>query len=117
MNLFRLTAVNNEDSISYSEIDVHTGEDIPAVLNELEKIGCDLYIVGQGNCRNSRVFTNLLEWCDCSELGVIGDILASNNFGSRSSVLVVQQYGYGGMVFGKHVANNDGFGSLVVKTE
>ncbi|TKY61125.1 Cation/H(+) antiporter 15 [Spatholobus suberectus] len=118
---FRLTAVNNEDSISYSEIDVHTGEDIPAVLNELEKIGCDLYIVGQGNCRNSRVFSNLLEWCDCSELGVIGDILASNNFGSRSSLLVVQQYGYGGMVFGKnlnHVAtNNDGFESLFVKTE
>ncbi|WVY95969.1 hypothetical protein V8G54_028120, partial [Vigna mungo] len=31
------------------------------------------------------------------ELGVIGDILVSNNFGSRSSMLVVQQYGYGGM--------------------
>ncbi|XP_061351596.1 cation/H(+) antiporter 15-like [Gastrolobium bilobum] len=119
INSFRLMAVNNNDSISYSEIDVHTGEDIPAVLNELEKIGCDLYIVGQGNCRNSRVFSNLLEWCDCLELGVIGDILASNNFGSRSSLLVVQQYGYGGMVFGKQPnhtrTNNDGFESLVVK--
>ncbi|KAJ1414404.1 Sodium/solute symporter superfamily [Sesbania bispinosa] len=120
VNSFRLTAVNNDDSITYTEVDVHTGEDIPAVLNELEKIGCDLYIVGQGNCRGSRVFSNLLEWCDCTELGVIGDILASNNFGSSSSVLVVQQYGYGGMVFGKpsNVAtNNDGFESLVVKTE
>ncbi|RDX81175.1 Cation/H(+) antiporter 15, partial [Mucuna pruriens] len=121
ISLFRLTAVNNEDSISYSEIDVHTGEDIPAVLNGIEKIGCNLYIVGQGNCRNSRLFSNLLEWCDCSELGVIGDILASNNFGSRSSLLVVRQYGYGGMVLGKnlnHLANNnDAFESLVVKTE
>ncbi|KAK7358082.1 hypothetical protein VNO77_00003 [Canavalia gladiata] len=118
ISLFRHTAVNNEDSITYSEVDVHTGEDIPAILNELEKVGCDLYLVGQGNCRNSRVFSNLLEWCDCSELGVIGDILASNNFGSRSSLLVVQQYGYGGMIFGKHVAaNNHGFESLVVKTE
>ncbi|XP_020211690.1 cation/H(+) antiporter 15 [Cajanus cajan] len=118
---FRLTAVNNEDSISYSEIDVHSGEDIPSVLNDLEKNGCDLYIVGQGNCRNSRVFSNLLEWCDCLELGVIGDILASNNFGSRSSLLVIQQYGYGGMVFGKdanHLANtSNGFESLIVKTE
>jgi hypothetical protein len=62
-----------------------------------------------------------LEWSDCSELGVIGDMLASDNFGSRSSVLVVQQYGYGGMVLGKQhnhkISNNDGFESLIVKTE
>ncbi|KAG5014881.1 hypothetical protein JHK82_020561 [Glycine max] len=118
---FRLTAVNNDDSITFSEIDAHADEDIPAILNELEKNGCDLYIVGQGNCRNSRVFSNLLKWCDCPELGVIGDILASNDFGSRSSLLVVQQYGYGGMVFGKNLnqvtTNNVGFESLVVKTE
>jgi len=109
ISTFRLTAVNNKDSISYSEIEVHSGEDIPVVLNEIEKFGCDLYVVGQGNCRNSQVFSNLLEWCDCIELGVIGDILVSNNFGSRASVLVVQQYGYGGMVFGNnlnHKANN-----------
>ncbi|XP_027343260.1 cation/H(+) antiporter 15-like [Abrus precatorius] len=118
MNLFRLTAVNNEDSITYSEIDVHVGEDIPAVLHELEKFGCDLYVVGQGNCRNFKVFSNLLDWCDCSELGVIGDILASNNFGSRASVLVVQQYGHGGMHLGRlGGTNNDGFDSLVVKTQ
>lgn len=117
VNSFRLTAVNNDDSISYSEVDVHSGEDIPTVLNELDKFGCDLYIVGQGNCRNLRVFSNLLEWCDCSELGVIGDILASNNFGSRSSVLVVQQYGYGGMILGKQsnqvTTNNDAFEVLI----
>jgi hypothetical protein len=62
-----------------------------------------------------------LEWCDCPELGVLGDILASNNFGSSSSVLVVQQYGYGGMVLGKqsnHMPiNNDGFEALIVKAE
>ncbi|KAG5044259.1 hypothetical protein JHK87_008174 [Glycine soja] len=121
INSFRYTAVNNKDYISYSEIDVHTGEDIPAILNELEKNGCDLYVVGQGNCRSSKVFSNLLEWCECLELGVIGDILASNNSGSRSSLLVVQQYGYGGMAFGNNLhqkgTNNDGFESLVVKTE
>ncbi|KAK2372880.1 hypothetical protein P8452_46095 [Trifolium repens] len=116
VNSFRLTAVNNDDSISYSEIDVHSGEDIPIILNELNTIECDLYIVGQGNCRNLRVFSNLLEWCDCPELGVIGDILTSSNFISRSSVLVVQQYGYGGMVFGNQSNNvttsNDGFETL-----
>ncbi|XP_061375902.1 cation/H(+) antiporter 15-like [Gastrolobium bilobum] len=118
VSAFRLRAVPNEDSISYSEIDVHRGEDIPEVLREVDKTGCDLYIVGQGNCRNSQVFSTLLEWSDCSELGVIGDILASNDFGSRSSLLVVQQYGYGGMDFGKHhnhmATNNDGFGTPLV---
>ncbi|KAL5099425.1 hypothetical protein RYX36_003752 [Vicia faba] len=117
VNSFRMTVVNNNDSITYSEVDVHSGEDIPTVLNELDKFRCDLYIVGQGNSRNSRVFSSLLEWSDCLELGVIGDILASNNFGSGSSVLVVQQYGYGGMVLGKQSSNKDGFKSLIVKTE
>ena len=117
ISIFRLTAVNNNDLISYSEMDVNSGEDIPAVLNEIEKFGCDIYIVGQGNCRNSKVFSNLLEWCECLELGVIGDILVSNNFGSRSSVLVVQQYGYGGMDFGNNLnqkaTNKDMFESIV----
>ncbi|XP_057452401.1 cation/H(+) antiporter 15-like [Lotus japonicus] len=121
VSAFRLTAVNNDDSISYSEVDVHNGEEIPMVLNKLDKLACDLYIVGQGNCRSSRVFSSLLEWCDCIELGVVGDILASNNFGSRASVLVVQQYGYGGMVLGKNLkhatTNIDGFETLVVKAE
>ncbi|GAU16616.1 hypothetical protein TSUD_233680 [Trifolium subterraneum] len=75
------------------KVDVHSGDDIPIVLNELENL----------------------------ELGVIGDMLASNNFGSQSSVLVVQQYGYGGMVLrNQHnhlTTNNDGIESLVVKTE
>jgi hypothetical protein len=110
VNGFRLTAMNNNDSISYSEVNVHSGEDIPTTLNELENFYCNLYIVGQGNRRNTHVFSNLLDWCDCPELGVLGDILASDNFGSRSSVLVVQQYGYGGMVLEKqpnHVTTNN----------
>ncbi|XP_072075707.1 cation/H(+) antiporter 15-like [Arachis hypogaea] len=109
---FRYTAVNNEDSISYSEVDVHTSEDVPRVLKELDQNGCDLYIVGRGYYRNSKIFSNLLEWCECVELGVIGDILASNIFGSSSSVLVVQQYGFGGMEFRKKNSTK-----LIVKTE
>ncbi|KAJ1439878.1 Sodium/solute symporter superfamily [Sesbania bispinosa] len=101
---FRLKAVNNEDSITYSEMEVHTGDAINEVLNELDKGGYDLYILGQGKGRNSSLLENLLEWSDCPELGVIGDILASNSFGSSSSILVVQQYGFGGMEF---KANNN----------
>ncbi|XP_020209425.1 cation/H(+) antiporter 15, partial [Cajanus cajan] len=99
VSLFRLMAVSNEDSIIYSEKQVHTSDDIPSVFNELDKEGYDLYILGHGKGRNSMVLSNLLEWTDCPELGVIGDMLASNSFGSYSSVLVVQQYGFGGTNF------------------
>ncbi|RDX60784.1 Cation/H(+) antiporter 15, partial [Mucuna pruriens] len=126
---FRLKAVNNEDSIKYSEKEVRCRDDIPQVLNELDQIGYDLYILGQGAGRNNLILSDLMKWTDCPELGVIGDMVASNNFGSCSSLLVVQQYGFGGMVFensnsnathnpseGMH-ANNDESGGLAVKVE
>lgn len=121
---FRLKAVNNEDSITYSEKEIHASDDVTEVLNELNDFGYDLYVLGQGAGRNSTVLTELMKWTDCPELGVIGDMVASNSFGSRSSLLVVQQYGFGGMVFENnnqrtsHVnANNDDPGALFVKVE
>jgi len=101
---FRHKAVNNNDSIVYSEKEVHsdTGEEIPTLLNEIDKPGYDLYIVGQGSGKNTTIFSRLLEWCDHPELGVIGDILASTSFGTHSSVLIVQQY----MVGRKRVVYN-----------
>jgi hypothetical protein len=123
VNSFRLKAVNNEDTITYAEREVHTDEDISEVLNELDKGGFDLHILGHGRGRNSLVLSNLLEWADCPELGVIGDMLASNSFGSNSSILVVQQYGFGGVHFktsqssGKTKSQNDDIESLFPKGE
>jgi len=96
---FRLKAVSNEDSIQYSEKEVRCRDDIPEVLNQIDQVGYDLYILGQGAGRNCLILSELLKWTDCPELGVIGDIVASNNFGSSSSLLIIQQYGFGGMVF------------------
>ncbi|KAK4271816.1 hypothetical protein QN277_020451 [Acacia crassicarpa] len=98
VNLFRLKAMHDEDSITYTERKIHGGDDIPALLNELDQGDYHLYIVGQGRGRNSVILSNFMDWCDCPELGAIGDILAANSFGSKSSVLVVQQYGYDGTV-------------------
>ncbi|XP_028786628.1 cation/H(+) antiporter 15-like [Neltuma alba] len=121
VDLFRIKAIHNEDSISYSEKEVHVGEDIPELLNELDQGDYHLYIVGQGRGRNCVLFSGLMEWCDCPELGAIGDILASNSFGSKSSVLIVQQYGYDGTISGNAVQKHpndqetkeDGFGTLI----
>ncbi|KAK4259974.1 hypothetical protein QN277_003152 [Acacia crassicarpa] len=90
---FRFKAVYNNDSITYSEEEVHNGEELVSLLQALDKDECDLYIVGQGNGRNTIVFSSFMEWCDNPELGVIGDIIASSSIGSRSSVLVVKQFG------------------------
>ncbi|XP_057432199.1 cation/H(+) antiporter 15-like [Lotus japonicus] len=124
VNSFRLKAVNNEDSIKYLEKEVHSANDISEVLNQMDQIGCDLYILGQGTGRNSMVFSNLMKQTDCPELGVIGDMVASNNFGSCSSLLVVQQYGFERIEFetstqqsSEASANNDGSGELFVKVE
>ncbi|KAI4296937.1 hypothetical protein L6164_036854 [Bauhinia variegata] len=98
---FRLKAVNNEDSITYFEKDAHSGDEISTILTDLDKNGYDLYIVGQGRGRQLLALSALLEWSDYPELGAVGDILASNAFGSRSSVLVVQQYGSVGVGSGR----------------
>ncbi|RDX84999.1 Cation/H(+) antiporter 15, partial [Mucuna pruriens] len=91
---FRHKGVHNNDSIVYSEreIGAETGEEIPLILNEIDKPGYDLYVLGQGSGQNYPVFKNMLEWCDNPELGVMGDIVASDSFGTNSSLLVVQQY-------------------------
>ncbi|KAG4923296.1 hypothetical protein JHK87_048836 [Glycine soja] len=81
--------------------------------------------------RNSLILSELIQWAHCPELGVIGDMVASNNFGSSSSVLVGQKYGYGGVVFDNSNAatqqqprevvpaddDNDDSGALAVKIE
>ncbi|TKY53656.1 cation/H(+) antiporter 15 [Spatholobus suberectus] len=43
---FRHKGVHNNDSIQYSEKEVviETGEEIPRILNEIDKPGYDLYI-------------------------------------------------------------------------
>lgn len=99
VNSFRFKAVYDNDSITYSEEEVHSSEELTMLLNELDKEEYDLYIVGQGCGKNSEVFLKFLEWSDNPELGVIGDIVASKSFGSKSSLLVLQQYGSVGMAF------------------
>ncbi|KAK7279164.1 hypothetical protein RJT34_24210 [Clitoria ternatea] len=91
---FRHKGVHNNESIVYTEkeAEIATGEEIPMILNEIDKPGYDLYIVGQGSGKNYPSFSKLFAWCDNPELGVIGDIVASTSFGTHSSLLVVQQY-------------------------
>ncbi|KAF5738428.1 cation/H(+) antiporter 15-like [Tripterygium wilfordii] len=55
----------------------------------------DLMLVGKYH-PESPLFTGLDEWSECLELGIIGDLLASSDFESKASVIVVQQQRLGG---------------------
>ncbi|XP_014521567.2 cation/H(+) antiporter 19-like [Vigna radiata var. radiata] len=76
---------NNTESITYEERLVDSKEDLKAVLREKNR--SNLILVG----RMPQV-APLAEKSDCPELGPIGSYLASSEFSTFSSVLVLQQY-------------------------
>lgn len=88
---FRSKNVNSE-SIFYIEKVVNNGEETMAVVRAMDSTH-DLFIVGRGQGTVSHLTAGLNDWSECPELGAIGDLLASTDFGATVSVLVVQQYG------------------------
>ncbi|XP_047325973.1 cation/H(+) antiporter 15-like [Impatiens glandulifera] len=77
------------DAFSYREELVRDGVGLAACIRGLES-SFDLIVVGRSH-PDSPLMVGLEEWSECPELGVVGDILASADANSTSSVLVVQQ--------------------------
>lgn len=90
INEFRIKTANDE-SIIYIESVVNNGEETVSAIRALDS-SHDLYIVGRGQGMISPLTAGLTDWSECPELGAVGDILASSDFASTVSVLVVQQY-------------------------
>ncbi|KAK3140358.1 hypothetical protein QOZ80_5AG0399810 [Eleusine coracana subsp. coracana] len=78
-------------AMGYLEKHVGDGAELVAVLRALQP-DYRLFIVGRGRDRNSVLTEGLDEWAECLELGPVGDILASSDFSTTASVLIVQQY-------------------------
>ncbi|XVF16998.1 hypothetical protein REPUB_Repub10bG0079300 [Reevesia pubescens] len=87
---FRMKNANDE-SIIYTEKVVNNGEETVATIRTLDS-SHDLFIVGRGQGMISPLTAGLSDWSECPELGAIGDILASSDFATTVSVLVIQQY-------------------------
>ncbi|KAK8918349.1 Cation/H(+) antiporter 15 [Platanthera zijinensis] len=87
---FRLRHVS-DDSVVYTEAAAATTEDTVAALRSLVDEVHDLYIVGKGGGDRTLLTAGLTHWSECPELGPIGDLLASPDFGISASVLVVQK--------------------------
>ncbi|KAK4488830.1 hypothetical protein RD792_004620 [Penstemon davidsonii] len=86
------TATTNGDSINYYELVLHDEEEMIKAIKSMDENNHDLYIVGRGRGMVSPLTTGLADWCDCPELGPIGDLLVTSEFESTFSVLIVQQY-------------------------
>lgn len=94
----------------YVEKMVSNAEETVAVLREMEG-SYNLYIVGIGK-EMSPLTEGLTDWIECPELGPIGDLLASSDFMSRSSVLVLRRGKYREGNLGVEIAG--GGASMVV---
>ncbi|KAF8719494.1 hypothetical protein HU200_024218 [Digitaria exilis] len=73
-------------------------ERIVEVLRGLDKAGYDLVVVGMRHRWYPVMPANgLADWSECPELGVIGDLLASSDFDTPYSVLIMKQQDQAGL--------------------
>uniref|UniRef100_A0A0E0L3Q3 Uncharacterized protein n=1 Tax=Oryza punctata TaxID=4537 RepID=A0A0E0L3Q3_ORYPU len=73
-------------------------ERIVQVLRGLDEAGYDLVLVGMRHRWYPVMPANgLPDWSECPELGVIGDLLASSDFDTPYSVLIMKQQDQGGL--------------------
>ncbi|KAK9289171.1 hypothetical protein L1049_017645 [Liquidambar formosana] len=76
---------SRNESTSYEERVVETKADVIAILKSMNK--CNLFLVGR-----MAPTAPLLDRSDCPELGPMGSFLASSDFSTTASIIVVQQY-------------------------
>lgn len=93
INEYRRVNIGNKN-FEYLEEMVRDGAGLAASLIGFAD-DFDLILVGKSH-QESQIFAGLEAWSECPEVGVIGDMLASPDFGRRASVLVVQQQRVGG---------------------
>lgn len=75
----------------YREHVVANAEDTVEAIRRIESEGKELLLVGkEQGLVGSRLTAGMTEWSEFHELGPIGDLLASTDFGATASVLVIQ---------------------------
>lgn len=80
------------ERVRYREVVVRNGAETVAAIHAVnDDAYCDLWIVGRNQGINQNLIEGLTDWSEDNELGVIGDYVASIDFGSTASVLVIQQ--------------------------
>lgn len=90
----------SSERFAYFEEEIRDGVRLASVMREiLADDTFDLILVGKHH-PESEIMWSLEAWSECPELGVVGDMVSSMDFGSTASVLVVQQHRVAGDVMG-----------------
>ena len=79
-----------DNSITYIVRMVEDGNKTSEILHSVA-YDYDMFLVGRSSGMGTAVTKGLGDWMEFDELGVIGDLIASEDFPSRASVLVIQQ--------------------------
>ncbi|KAF9616845.1 hypothetical protein IFM89_032695 [Coptis chinensis] len=76
--------------VTYIQEDVNDGLD---VINVIGAMGdkYEMILLGRRHDENSTLILELTDWDKCSELGTIGDIFATSNYGGNAAILIMQQ--------------------------
>ncbi|KAF3323241.1 hypothetical protein FCM35_KLT11972 [Carex littledalei] len=77
--------------VGYVEKHVADGAELVMELRALES-QYELFVVGKGRDRKSILTDGLDDWAECPELGPVGDVVASSEFSTTASALIIQQY-------------------------
>lgn len=88
--LLRDVKSNALADILYTEKAVEDASETSGLLKSIAN-DFDMFIVGRGKGRKSLFTDGLEEWSEFKELGVIGDLLTSQDINCQASVLVIQQ--------------------------
>lgn len=87
--------VKNEanDRVMYREVVVKNGAETLAAIQAMNNGDYDLWITGRKQGINPKLVEGISTWSEhnIEQLGVIGDYIASEDFGGSASVLVIQQ--------------------------
>lgn len=78
------------DNSSIIELTVADGIETSKILHSVA-YDYDLFLVGRRSGIGTTVTKGLGDWMEFDEIGIIGDLLASEYFPSRASVLILQQ--------------------------
>ncbi|CAN8295022.1 unnamed protein product [Cochlearia groenlandica] len=84
------TMGGDNNFVEYVEETVNDGSETSRILLSIAN-SFDLFVVGRSTGVGTDVTRALGDWTEFDELGVIGDLLVSEDFPRRASVLVVQQ--------------------------
>ncbi|XP_022156510.1 cation/H(+) antiporter 15-like [Momordica charantia] len=87
---FRQIIVGN-CKVSYIEEVVMDGTGTVSILRSMGN-NFDLVVVGRRHCPSSPLVQGLVLWNEDTELGAIGEVLASSDFMGNTLILVVQQH-------------------------